>query len=277
MDVDSSFVESEDDAGEDRQWWKGTCCPCWDSCTKSSWHRVPAWSYESEEKVRHVIKEHLIKSELHLLGAEEAEIQANAADVEECTENADDRAKYRRQVKKAEDAQKVQNDKSKGKCTPKGTGKDKAKRKDWVHSDEVEQLSREVKRLKGYNLQILGELGQERSDRGEYAASPSSRQAPIGGAIVRRPPLGGYTGRDQLPTLPSNLNVQKIELVKDSIDRAKKALSQSQRLLNSSAAAFQERSAACIASASQLAEEVEVLNAAKELLTEMANQLGMNR
>ena len=70
-----------------------------------------------------------------------------------------------------------------------------------------------------------------------------------------------------------SLNAQRIQIVKDSIQRSQNSLAQSARMLNASAVAFQERSTACTAAAAQLSEENEVLSAAKELLAELAAEL----
>ena len=70
-----------------------------------------------------------------------------------------------------------------------------------------------------------------------------------------------------------SLNAHRIQIVKDSIQRAQNSLAQSARMLNASALVFQERSTACTAAAAQLSEENEVLSAAKELLAELATEL----
>ena len=245
--MDSGFVPSDDDTGEDRMYWRVKYCPCHEECSKNSWSKVSSWSYASLEQVVSNVKEHIVNSDLHKYrwshdGDEAIDKKLDECDVEFLTETSDERARYRSQIKRVQS----QPQKGKGK-----DGKDKDRDKDKRHA-EVDRLKTEVKRLKT----AIG-------DQGDSAARASASTAPIG-AIV---PHG------QMAQAATGMNYAKVQLVKDSIDRAKHALAQSRRLLNQSAVAFQERAAACTAAATQLDEESDVMNAAKELLTELAAQM----
>ena len=66
---------------------------------------------------------------------------------------------------------------------------------------------------------------------------------------------------------------QKVLMTKESLDRAHNSLNAAQRLLQSSATAFQERAAACASAAAAIGDEVQVIVAAKEFLNDIARDM----
>ena len=63
---------------------------------------------------------------------------------------------------------------------------------------------------------------------------------------------------------------QKALMTKESLDRAHNSLNAAQRLLSSTATAFQERATACSSTAASLGDEIQVIVAAKEFLNDIA-------
>ena len=192
-----------------------------------------------------------MSSSLHSLSKEDAENHASFAEVEVCTETSEQRAAYRQQIKRTQ-AQSA--DKGKGKARPHG---DKRK----GETRETQRVQSEIKRLRG-ELSVAPS-----SDNDNYVSAGSSREA----AVLRHRPSVVGASAATVARAPS-LNAQRLQIVKDSIQRAQNSLAQSARMLNASAIMFQERSTACTAAAAQLSEENEVLSAAKELLGELASE-----
>ena len=243
MNLDTAYVESDDDTHEDRTYWMATSCPCRESCTPNSWGRVNKYSYLNEDVVRGYIREHLVASSLHQMSQEDAEYHAAVAEIDECTETAADRATYRQQVRRAHGQQSSSS-------ADKGKGKSKHGAHDKRKSDN-NFLVNEIKKLKG-RLEVAENVG-------------ASREAAV---LRHRPAVVGAS-----PSARAPINSQRLQLVKDSIQRAQNSLAQSSRMLNQSALMFQERSTACTAASAQLTQENEVLSAAKEFLAELVTEL----
>ncbi len=75
-------------------------------------------------------------------------------------------------------------------------------------------------------------------------------------------------------TLLNNaVKAQKYRMIVDSIDRARMSTTHIQRIMQQSAQAYQERSNACLASSTQLGEEIQVLGAAKEFVLDTLRDL----
>jgi hypothetical protein len=65
MKNEESCYQSEDENdGIDRRWWVATCCPG-ANCTKPSWKKAHCWSYDSEDRVKTNIMNHLMGSSVH--------------------------------------------------------------------------------------------------------------------------------------------------------------------------------------------------------------------
>ena len=251
MAEDNAFIASDDDTLEDRVYWMATACPCKEECSDKSWGRLTKYSYRDEETVRGFIKDHLMSSSLHNLSREDAEYQASIADIEVCTETAGEREAYRAQVKRA------QAQSGKGKSKPQVSHVNKRK-------GGANHLQNEIKRLKDELQSMRG--GDDNNSGGSSSAYENVRR-PVGATTTTVATV------PKAPKLDANLNGQRMQIVKDSIQRAQNSLAQSARMLNASAVAFQERSTACTAAAAQLSEENEVLSAARNLLTELAAEL----
>ena len=240
MDVDDAFAPSDDDTGEDRDYWVAMACPCKESCSANSWGRVLKCSYISEEFVRGCIRDHLVSSGLHNLSKEEADDQSWLAEVEMRTETYADRAAVRQQIKRAQEQ-----------------SADKETSKDKPHGDKrtAEALESEIKRLRS-EMSAL-----ESDEMDDNPGSSSSFENPV---ARHRPAVVGA---------PAGTNVQRLQIVRDSLQRAQHSLAMSARLLNATAVAFQERSTASTSSTAQLAQENDVLSSAKTLLAELAVDL----
>ena len=212
------------------------------------------YSYLDDEVVRGYIRDHLMSSRLHNLSREDAEYQASIADIEVCTETAGEREAYRTHVKRAQ----AQSERAQAQ-SGKGGNLRLDKRK-----GEANHLQNEIKRLKDELESVRG--GDDNNSGGSSSAYENVRR-PVGATTTTVATV------PKAPKLDANLNGQRMQIVKDSIQRAQNSLAQSARMLNASAVAFQERSTACTAAAAQLQEENEVLSAARNLLTELAAEL----
>ena len=80
MNLDTAYVESDEDTHEDRTYRVATACPCRDNCSAGSWGRVDKYSYLNEKIVRGFIRDHLVGSSLHQMSQEDAEAYASFVD-----------------------------------------------------------------------------------------------------------------------------------------------------------------------------------------------------
>ena len=100
-----SWLDDDQEHGQERTWWEVTECPDPDSCSKGSFKRSACWSFKSEHQVRCYLMQHLTHSSNHRQEEEFAKTQAMLADVQERTETAADRRDNNKHWEKSQKTQ----------------------------------------------------------------------------------------------------------------------------------------------------------------------------
>jgi hypothetical protein len=204
MKNEESWHQSEDeDEGIDRNWWVAQCCPAKD-CSKNAWKKAACWSYDSEDKVKCYIMNHLMGSGVHDKDHDEALDLAVNASIENFVETARDRAKYRRQCQLGEKQSKENRPRSRSRGSSRGssrgngnsrdkdTGKKQIKNKENTElRDDMAQMQENMAKI----AQVLVPLTQGHTFSGSASSSstpallapqPKTRSAPIALPVVPR-------------------------------------------------------------------------------------------
>ena len=235
MDNDSFYVPEEDDDGSTRTYFQCVSgCPVPETCSHQAFSRVATCSFKSREVVLENIKNHLMNSSLHFLDENAAEAALEKVRFEDVLETVVDREGYRAQLQQSKGPRKRKGHGHKGEGSEGAHGQKRPAR-----DDELLELK---KRLKA----IEDERGQQ--PRGPPIGAPaSSASNGASSALAPRPPLTPPRG-----FLVSETDVHKYKMMVDCLERGRSSAQNCQRMLTQMAA--------------QLAEEAQVLSAAKEFI-----------
>ena len=136
-------------------------------------------------------------------------------------------------------------------------------------------MFREVKRLKEMVANAIST--DDRDRHGGYSSSSSTDAHPPQRGLCAGP-IGARNDdvrSDAVAVIPTASNppitVAKMMMVIDSIERAKNAAQSLQRMAHNSAKTFQERANAAMETSTQMADEIQVLAAGKQCMSEFVS------
>ena len=216
---EESYYQSEDeDEGIDRNGWVAKCCPAMD-CSKPAWKRAACWSYDSEDKVRCYIMNHLMGSGVHNVDKDEALDLAMNANIENFIDTASDRAKYRRQCQLAWEQSKENRPRSRSRGSsrgsPRGNGnsRDKDTGRNQIKNKENTELRDDMAQMQE-NVALIAQALVPLTQGHTFGGSASSSSTPA----LLAPQPKTRSGPITLPRC--DITVANLKILQSSLGRA---------------------------------------------------------